>query len=752
MKIFAWCDSPQAPTGFGKSANHVLYALHEAGWEIAQLSVNQDPGLAQKLPWKVYQPLDRANDPYGLVVLPELMRVERPDLMWTTFDPEVPWKYAVPGVTTPGGQGMNAIDFILTLRDINPGFRTMGWLTVDGGPLSDFELGMLGLSPQLDFAATMSPHVRDLIAWTLKLKGQQPNHEAIAERLHVIPGGVDTERFCVPSQDEKAAARRRLHLPKDAFIILQLERNQQRKQNYMGLEVMEALLKRHPGRRGELLLYQHMISDEDTGGCRLGFNLPELAWRYGLKPGVDVIWPTDFVPLEQMSDVYQAADVFLSTSAGEGFQYPAWDALACGLPLVVPNDTSRAAWFKDAPNVLLYDCVNRRTVMKGSYGRRMSAPDPGAAAAKIRRVLMKGRKLTIARAGHDFVERTASVGLVKDTWLKVIAEQAEILKEARRKMQIVVAEDVEPNTLVAVMEQNASMSNLVLAAPAVDALRREAEANGCKLHFRIPPAHLPIAKLLGCADAYETRPNRPEGKDLCIDDLYAGGPSDGWDDPTQHRTEIIARFLTISPNDLTPSIAQIPQEVQDTIRGRFMDAFGVDPASCIGITLESADPQRALPKAYAKALVGGIKGMGLTPVLLGLTALNVQNVGAVDLTGKTDPTYLIGLIEQLSAVVTTDCAVMHFAGMVGTPLVACFTIHAPETKLRYYAGTVKIVTAVGPIDGEDFPAGPNTKAAPGTWAATIKPERILAALRELVGAEDAGPKIIRPGEVHEELA
>ena len=183
-----------------------------------------------------------------------------------------------------------------------------------------------------------------------------------------------------------------------------------------------------------------------------------------------------------------------------------------------------------------------------------------------------------------------------------------------------------------------------------------------------------------------------------------------------------------------------------------MDAFGVDPTACVGVCLESANPHRALPKSYGRILVDGIKGMGLTPVLLGKTALQIENVGAVDLTGTTDLVYLIGLIEQLAAVVTTDCAVMHFTGMLGTPMVGCFTVYDPATRLRYYAGTAKIVTATGPVGDEEFPAGPDTKAEPGAWAATIKPEQILSALRELVGAEDSAPKIILPGDVHRELA
>jgi glycosyltransferase involved in cell wall biosynthesis len=742
MKIFAWCDSPLAPTGFGKSVNHVLNALHAAGWEIVQLSVNQDPALIQAIPWKIYMPIDRGGDPYGLAVLPEILRVERPDLMWSTFDPEVPWRYAVPGVTNPAGQPVSAIDFILTLREVNPGLRTMGWLTVDGGPLSDMELAMLGLGPQLDYAATMSPHVRSLVGWTVELKGQRPDHEAIAKRLNVIPGGVDTEKYFIPTAAQKAEARKTLGLPRDGFIILQLERNQQRKQNYLGLEVLEKIFERSPKLRGKVILSQHMIPDEDNGGCRPGFDLPSLAWRYGLKAGEDVRWPREFLPAEKMPLVYQAADVFLSTSAGEGFQYPAWEALSAGLPLVVPKDTSRVAWFRDAPNVFLYDTTDRRVVMKGSYGRRMADPDPGAAAAKILRLIQKGAKAKAAKAGHAFVEHTAGIKQVQAAWLKVVEEQAKLLEDIRRRRKIVVAEDIGPDTLTVVMEQTPSLSAVIQATTAISALRQERAEDGKRTHFRILPEHLPIVGMLSCADAYETRSHG--GEELILDASFA-------DHAPRSLVERYAQRLGVSPDNLAPTIAEIAPAVQEDVRSRFISAFDIDPTLCVGVGLESADPHRALPKAYAQMLAAGIKGMGLTPVLLGRTALNIQSVGTIDLTGKTDLTYLIGLIEQLSAIVTTDSAMLHFAGMVGTPMVACFTINEPASRLRYYASTVESLTATGPIDGERFPAGPGTKAAPGAWAATITPEAILAALRRLVGAEDTGPKLISPGEVHKEI-
>ena len=120
-RILAWCDAPTAHTGFGRSAQHILHAFHDAGHELVQLAVNLDPATVKDIPWVVHAPNDRANDPYGLNDLARIIVNEPLDMLWTTFDPEVPWKYVLPGTDPP----TSALDVIHSLKATNPGFRTI---------------------------------------------------------------------------------------------------------------------------------------------------------------------------------------------------------------------------------------------------------------------------------------------------------------------------------------------------------------------------------------------------------------------------------------------------------------------------------------------------------------------------------------------------------------------------------------------------------------------------------------------------
>ena len=740
--LFAWADAPNAPTGFGRSAKHVLHAAHEAGFEIVQLSINQDTSLIGDIPWKVYVPVDRTADPYGLQVLGEALAKHPPDLFWGTFDPEVPWRYPMPGTQTM------AIDFILQYRNLNPGMRTLGWFPVDGGPLSDMELAVLGMRPIFDVPVTMSTHVYDLIDWTLRLKGNTPRRDEVEKALKVIPHGVELERYKIPTKQEKAEARGALGLPADRFIIAQVERNQQRKQNYYGLQVMEELLRLCPDARGKVLLYQHMNPNEEDQGCKLGYDLPRIAWRYGLEKGKDVTWPAGFIPEDLMPKVYAAADVFLSVSTGEGFQYPAWEALACGVPLVVPNNSARKTWFKGAPNTALYACDDRSLMLRGGYDRRMSLPRPGDAAKAIAKVYRKAPAKPTREAGRAWVARIADHNEVAAQWVDLFKEQEAILVEQRKSMGIVVPADCKNATTI-VLEHGPGLGDLTMMAPAFAALKRKLNHEGHRLHLRVPHSHLTVAKLLSVADAIETK-RTGETEEIHLHDLWHPVHKENWGEPHTHRADVVARRLGVGDVELAPIFATVPSEGQEATRSQFLSSFGTEPSSCVGISLESGNPQRALPSGWMQTLIDGVQAMDLTPVLLGQQALNCRLVGVADLTGQTDIQFLIGIIDQMGALICSDSSIMHFGGMVGTPLVPIFTLFAPESRLKYYTSPAEPVCA-SDVGEEAFPIGPVTAAPPGAWAATISPDTILASLRKLLGVDDDGPRIIRPGEVHEAI-
>jgi len=756
MRILAWCDASTAPTGFGRSSKHVLHALHNAGHAITQLAVNLDPATVQQIPWEVIGPANRSGDAYGLNELAQLVQVRDFDLLWATFDPEVPWKYVLPG----SNPQQSALDALRALRVRNPGFRMLGWFPVDGGPLSNMEMAVLGAAPLFDAPVTMSPHVHDLMAWTMKLRGQVPDGAKLdmaklAERLPVIPHGVDLEEYRIPTPDEKAAAKERLGVDPSTFLILQVERNQQRKQNYLGLEVMELLKKKHGDKA---TLYQHMLPNEETEGCQLGYNLPELAWRYGLVPGKDVRWPGGFVPDSYMvGTVYAAADVFLSTSTGEGFQYPAWEALACGVPLVLPNDSAREAWFGrlHAPNVYLYGTERQRQVMRGGYSRRMGYAKPEDAARTIGKMVAGHPKHKPtperAEAGRSWVAKHADVKDVQAAWVKLVEEQCVALRAERAEHGIVMASEGLPEgTRYVSMLWNPGFGDLAMAGPGLRAIRER----GTRVRLELSRAQLGLAKVLDLADEYVPA-HTPQGAMLYpfevthLHELWQPTRRPEWTSLEQPRHITLAKQLGVDAGELRPFKAEVPKELRQAAVSRFREEYGVDLSSCVLVALQSGSPARELPDSYLRQLLPHLRALELTPVLVGARRVDERSLGVANLTGQTDIVTLAAMVSEAAAVIAVDSGVAHLAAAVGTPLVMGCTLFPAAFRLASYESTAW--AAVEPPEsswpaGESFPAGVYTTAPDGAWARGITPGALAKALRQVLGAEEpAPPAVLMPG-------
>ena len=141
-----------------------------------------------------------------------------------------------------------------------------------------------------------------------------------AERISVVPGAVDVEKFC-PAEN-RDAARRGLGWPSDRRIIFCVRRLVAR----MGLaELIEAFA-------------GMAASDADTdlyiGGCgELESGLRDQVRKLGLEGRVIFC---GFIPDGDLSGYYSASDFSIVPSQKlEGFGLVALEALACGVPVLV---------------------------------------------------------------------------------------------------------------------------------------------------------------------------------------------------------------------------------------------------------------------------------------------------------------------------------------------------------------------------------------------------------------------------------
>jgi glycosyltransferase involved in cell wall biosynthesis len=153
----------------------------------------------------------------------------------------------------------------------------------------------------------------------LNREGLRELMETDCRRPYCLPNGVDSRRFQPISAGERLDLRRRLGLPEEAVILLFTGRFVFSK----GIDLLVTAFGQLAAERGE----------ENVILCLAGSGVGQ-AEAVGVpnEPGIRA-----FSPLEDVSPLLQAADVFVFPSRREGLPNAVLEALAVGLPCVLSD-------------------------------------------------------------------------------------------------------------------------------------------------------------------------------------------------------------------------------------------------------------------------------------------------------------------------------------------------------------------------------------------------------------------------------
>jgi glycosyltransferase involved in cell wall biosynthesis len=143
------------------------------------------------------------------------------------------------------------------------------------------------------------------------------------EKIHVIGKGgirgVDSTRFCIPSEEQRAAARGRFGLPLDVPVLGFVGRLAPDKGLTLLPEVWRQVHKQKPD------AWMLVVGPDDTSGLGVGDQVTRLK---GL-PNVVV-----HGPVTDPESAFQALDLLILLTKREGFGMVLVEAAACGVPAV----------------------------------------------------------------------------------------------------------------------------------------------------------------------------------------------------------------------------------------------------------------------------------------------------------------------------------------------------------------------------------------------------------------------------------
>lgn len=313
------------PTGFARVIEGIFQPLVRA-YEIHHLGTNYQ-GDPHSYDWKVY-PAGIGGDLWGVNRLASLVERIRPALIFAVNDIWVLQAY------------------MRALRAVKDAPPVVLYCPVGAGPVGAENIEPLAGVARCVAYTEFGRAQLEVAASEQRAKDVSFNFPSV----DVIPHGVDTNVFhpieAAGSVTPRMRARRLLfpNVPdiESRFIVLNANRNQPRKRIDTTIRAFAIFAK---GKPANVNLFLHMGIED------IGWNLVTLARRYGVENRLlmsNVNNTMQGVSTERLNLIYNACDVGLNTSSGEGWGLPSFEHAATRAAQVVPRHTACAELWEDA--------------------------------------------------------------------------------------------------------------------------------------------------------------------------------------------------------------------------------------------------------------------------------------------------------------------------------------------------------------------------------------------------------------------
>lgn len=161
-------------------------------------------------------------------------------------------------------------------------------------------------------------------------------------RIHVIPNGVDTDRFFPVSLEQKTLLRNTLGLPTTAIVVVYTGRLV----SYKGLPLLLEVWRELCGKRDDIRLLFLGTGGLDMHNCEAELRI--FVETHGLEPYVRFTGSVQNVP-----EYLQASDIFAFPTEDDAFPSSLVEAMACSLPVITTPVGALKTIVKDGHNGLV---------------------------------------------------------------------------------------------------------------------------------------------------------------------------------------------------------------------------------------------------------------------------------------------------------------------------------------------------------------------------------------------------------------
>ena len=396
LKIL-WHSAPAFfHSGYATQTRGFVTRLIQAGHEVnivSALSSQDLPGMT----WQGIPHLPGGSMKHGVEGVLEWARRLKPDLVITLFDV---WSFP-----TQLGLELKAL-----------GVDWMPIVPIDTDPVHPYTMAVL---ENASYPTAMSLFGLKQMKPLKKKKG--------VKKVQYLPHGVETKIF-TPVENDKSAVG-----GKGKFVVGVVAANLESHDRKGLVPTFKAFAKFHKKHKNSVLYFHGELTRSEDG-----VDLEWLSHELGIKPHMIDRWVRwAMVDDHKMAELYNAFDVFMLLTRGEGFCIPLIEAQACGTPVIVtdytaPQDLVGAGW--------KIPIVGKIPTLHRGY---WAEPDVDAAVDALEEAYqMWSRKETVTDKARDFAMDYDFDVIVEKHLIPILKE----IEDVRTKASVVVQPRTQPSS------------------------------------------------------------------------------------------------------------------------------------------------------------------------------------------------------------------------------------------------------------------------------------------------------------------